>query len=347
MTIARMLTLTAATVSMPMMSIACTPQPQPEITESAPAEITLEEALAIAIDDERHARAFYEAVLAKHGQRRPFSKIVQAERRHEAMLLAQYQRLGLTPPPDTWVDKTIKVPDTFAHACDASVVAEVRNVAIYDRIMDKIDDDQVRATFERLRWASQERHLPAFQRFGSGWKPVIKETLTPTQQKQLQKAEQAKKDMFGKLLSTLSTTLAEQGTIAAIDVCSEVAPKVANSIAADYGLKIGRTSWKLRNPSNRPPVWAALLVDEKVAQQRLMADRNGRLGVLSPIRINAACIQCHGPKDQIDPQVRQQLDHFYPEDQATGFNDGDLRGWFWVEVPPNTAEETPKPDPGE
>jgi hypothetical protein len=27
----------------------------------------------------------------------------------------------------------------------------------------------------------------------------------------------------------------------------------------------------------------------------------------------------------------------YPKDQATGFKEGDLRGWFWVEVPPSAS----------
>jgi len=27
----------------------------------------------------------------------------------------------------------------------------------------------------------------------------------------------------------------------------------------------------------------------------------------------------------------------YPMDQATGFKEGDLRGWFWIEVPPSAS----------
>ena len=32
--------------------------------------------------------------------------------------------------------------------------------------------------------------------------------------------------------------------------------------------------------------------------------------------------------------VKVALDEQYPDDQATGFNVGELRGWFWVEFPP-------------
>jgi len=129
----------------------------------------LEDALAEALDDERHAIAFYEAVMARYGRRRPFSNIVNAERRHANALLAQYRRLGLTVPADRWMEATIEVPDSFRAACAASVDAEVRNVAIYDRLLavardPDLGDPAVLNVFERLRWASQERHLPAFKR---------------------------------------------------------------------------------------------------------------------------------------------------------------------------------------
>jgi hypothetical protein len=31
--------------------------------------------------------------------------------------------------------------------------------------------------------------------------------------------------------------------------------------------------------------------------------------------------------------VREELAERYPADRATGFKVGDIRGWFWVEVP--------------
>ena len=129
----------------------------------------LEAALAEALDDERHAIAFYEAVMAQYGLRRPFSNIVNAERRHANALLAQYQRLGLSVPADRWAEATIEVPESFQAACASSAEAEVRNVAIYDRLLavardPDLGDPAVLNVFERLRWASQERHLPAFKR---------------------------------------------------------------------------------------------------------------------------------------------------------------------------------------
>jgi hypothetical protein len=35
---------------------------------------------------------------------------------------------------------------------------------------------------------------------------------------------------------------------------------------------------------------------------------------------------------QIAPVIAEQLAKLYPDDQATGFLEGELRGWFWVEM---------------
>jgi hypothetical protein len=43
------------------------------------------------------------------------------------------------------------------------------------------------------------------------------------------------------------------------------------------------------------------------------------------------CLVCHG--ETLAPEIAAQIAAQYPEDQATGFADGDLRGVFWVEFP--------------
>jgi hypothetical protein len=55
--------------------------------------------------------------------------------------------------------------------------------------------------------------------------------------------------------------------------------------------------------------------------------------VMRPIAHRAICSPCHGRDDQLTPKVRAELAERYPKDRATGFKDGDLRGWLWVEVP--------------
>lgn len=303
---------------------------------SQPSEDTgnsIQDALDRAIDDEQHAIAFYTAVMAKHGERRPFSNIINAERRHEAALLEQYERLELEVPDNRWAEHAFEVQDSFAEVCDASAVAEVRNGHIYDALIAECDDPAVRQVFERLRWASVERHLPAFRRHGSGWGEVEEGALDERQQAQRDAATAAQQALFGSLFAELSKAMSEVGTEAAIDVCATRAPAIAAEVAAERGVKIGRTSYKLRNPKNTPPVWADLAIDDRPEEPIYFADRSGRLGTLSPIRLAASCLQCHGSSDDITPTTREAISRRYEKDQATGFAEGDLRGWFWVEVP--------------
>ncbi len=124
---------------------------------------------------------------------------------------------------------------------------------------------------------------------------------------------------------------AADGPPGAIEVCATLAPALAGEVAAEHGLALGRTSWRLRNPANRPPAWAAPLVADRPEAEVLARLPGGGLGVLLPIRVAPACTVCHG--QAVAPAVREALARRYPDDQATGFAPGDLRGWFWVEVP--------------
>lgn len=325
------LALAAATL------LGLTPRPNPPAPPAASApdgQSALRRALDTAIDDERHARAFYAAVMAEHGDRRPFTNIIRAESRHEAALLAQYGRLGVPVPADRWANHAFDVPASFAEACDASVVAEVRNADLYDELIASVDDEQVIAVFRNLQAASRERHLPAFRRHGSGWGNVAPDALSPAQTEQRQLALDARDAMFGTLMGALTDALRAGGPDAAIDVCSEQAPAIAERVGREREVRIGRTSWKLRNPENGAPVWAQLPLDARPASPVVLADRAGRLGVLTPIRVSGACLQCHGGPGDLAPGVPEMLARLYPHDEATGFADGDLRGWFWIEVPP-------------
>ena len=64
-----------------------------------------------------------------------------------------------------------------------------------------------------------------------------------------------------------------------------------------------------------------------------LAHEDGRFAALLPIQLKVGCLGCHGPRESILPTVREALEAAYPDDKATGFKAGELRGWFWVEVP--------------
>ncbi len=121
------------------------------------------DALREALADEYRARATYRKVIETFGPVRPFVNIVESEERHAQALLAQFHRLGAPPPPDEW-DGRMSAPPTVAAACAQAVQAEIDNAAMYRRLVAQVDDPIVRQVLSQLEEASQQRHLPAFER---------------------------------------------------------------------------------------------------------------------------------------------------------------------------------------
>lgn len=167
----------------------------------------------------------------------------------------------------------------------------------------------------------------------STWQSVEKARFSPVHQAQYDKAMKAQKDLGKTLVTALTKSVSEDGFKDSIEFCRGAAPDIAEKMGTRYGVKIGRTSHKLRNPENTPPDWAADAVANQTEQQTAFIGPHGAFGVLSPIPTSDLCVNCHGEKDQLAEGVPEALTKHYPKDQATGFAAGDLRGWFWVEVP--------------
>lgn len=128
------------------------------------------DALLAALDDERRSQATYRAVIDRHGEVLPFTRIVEAEGRHEAHLLSLFETYGLEAPADPWDEREIEVPDTVAEACREGIESEKVNVALYDRLLasEAVARTDVRELFGHLRDMSQDHHLAAFTRCAEG-----------------------------------------------------------------------------------------------------------------------------------------------------------------------------------
>ena len=144
--------------------------------------------------------------------------------------------------------------------------------------------------------------------------------------------------MHDALLRELNHALDQGGPAFAISSCHIDVVDVIQRIARREGIAAGRTSDRIRNPINAPRAWAAPLV--KANSGRMARDVDGfavdlgdKVGILRPIAERPMCASCHGPGRKIDPTVRKTLLERYPADRATGFADGEIRGWFWVELP--------------
>ncbi|HMO14332.1 MAG TPA: DUF3365 domain-containing protein [Pirellulaceae bacterium] len=144
----------------------------------------------------------------------------------------------------------------------------------------------------------------------------------------------ARDALFGKLISRLTEVLMKAGPADAITVCSQEAPEFARAVSVEHGLQIGRTSLKLRNPQNKPPAWVESIVDASLVQPTFGRVGEQQFGALLPIRLQEVCLLCHGTPTNLAPGVPEKLAELYPDDKAVGYRDGELRGWFWIEIGP-------------
>jgi hypothetical protein len=140
------------------------------------------------------------------------------------------------------------------------------------------------------------------------------------------------------VLRELSDALARGGAAEAIGFCHLDATAIIERLGSGAGIAAGRTSDRLRDPTNAPKPWAAPLVKAYAGRparsvEGFAVDLGDKVGVLRPIVETPMCADCHGPADRMDPGVRLVLLHRYPADRAQGFTNGEIRGWFWVEMP--------------
>jgi len=146
----------------------------------------------------------------------------------------------------------------------------------------------------------------------------------------------------GQLQRELQDAIRSGGPIAGIEVCKQQAPAIASDVS-NARVEVGRTALKLRNPENRPDAWEQRVLEdferrlasgEAAGQIETFAIRtrgDRRFGHwMKAIPTQGVCTVCHGRT--IAPDLAAVIDEAYPEDQARGFAEGELRGAFTVEV---------------
>jgi hypothetical protein len=141
----------------------------------------------------------------------------------------------------------------------------------------------------------------------------------------------AKEELFAKLSGRLMDAMTATGPAGAIEVCQVEAKSIAIDVGKENNVMIGRTGVRLRNSNNQAPPWAKDLVAQKTDIPVFAVLSNGHAAALLPIKLQAQCLMCHGSNEMLAPDVKEKLVKLYPQDQATGFAEGELRGWFWVE----------------
>ena len=148
-------------------------------------------------------------------------------------------------------------------------------------------------------------------------------------------------EMQHSLLRQLSDKLADGGPAQAINACHMDTTALTYRFGRREGIAAGFTSDRLRNPTNKPRPWAAEIVRANAGLRArdvegFAVDLGDKVGVIRPIAQQKMCAGCHGTPSRMNPAVRDVLTDRYPVDRATGFNEGEIRGWFWIEIPKST-----------
>ncbi len=150
-----------------------------------------------------------------------------------------------------------------------------------------------------------------------------------------------------KVVGMMQETVAAQGVTAAIPVCKVKAPQLLQEQADKTGWSIRRVSLKTRNPERgTPDAWEVhQLADfniraangEKIEtlEHGEVISENGRqtYRYIRAIPVGPVCLRCHGATESIEPGLRAELNKTYPQDRATGYAVGQVRGALTVKRP--------------
>ncbi|MDW3095645.1 MAG: DUF3365 domain-containing protein [Gammaproteobacteria bacterium] len=145
------------------------------------------------------------------------------------------------------------------------------------------------------------------------------------------------------LKNELGASMQEGGPIAAINTCKIKAPEITNQLNDTDDIKIKRTSLRLRNLDNSPDDWEQKIllsfeeklksgasIEELAYSEEISSNNTSTLRMMRAIPMQPVCLSCHGDKKTMDKGLISSLDINYPNDLATGFSIGEIRGAFSV-----------------
>ena len=98
---------------------------------------------------------------------------------------------------------------------------------------------------------------------------------------------------------------------------------------------------KVRNSNNAPDIRETMIlrqfeqlkshgesVDNLEFSEIIQSGNKTVFRYMKAIPTKGVCLSCHG--EQLSPDVAEKIQKQYPEDQATGFKSGDIRGAFTI-----------------
>jgi hypothetical protein len=160
----------------------------------------------------------------------------------------------------------------------------------------------------------------------------------------LAEARVAAKELSEAIRGLLMQELKGGGLEGAVAVCSTKAQARTAEYRRTFENDIRRVSLRRRNPANEPDAYERRVLEafdrlpieaRPTAEHWELVREDGReaLRYLKPVVANAMCLTCHGEKAKIPAAVQAVVAREYPDDRATGFSVGDVRGAVSVRIP--------------
>lgn len=144
---------------------------------------------------------------------------------------------------------------------------------------------------------------------------------------------------FQTMSANLKNALTEGGVPSAIKYCNANVDSLMEDLSKVHQVDIRRTSDRVRNPLNTGTVGEMEVVrryqsnlKENKLPEPLVEVADNKVHYYAPIILMENCLKCHGRKDQdIVEDDYAIIKGYYPEDQAYGFQIGELRGIWSLE----------------
>jgi len=159
------------------------------------------------------------------------------------------------------------------------------------------------------------------------------------------------KAAFNTLSSNLKQAMEEGGVEFALKFCNLEAMPLTDSLSSNYGIELRRASHQPRNPVNRADSLEMKTIVEYLSQIKEKGElkpvtyvRDKTIYYHAPIRItNQLCLNCHGKRGtDIAESDFETIQELYPEDEATGFEMGQLRGIWSIDFKALELADPPK-----
>jgi hypothetical protein len=158
-------------------------------------------------------------------------------------------------------------------------------------------------------------------------------------------------ETFSLLSSNLQSALQQGGVSNALPFCSLAASPLTAGMAGKHGVGIRRVTHKPRNPAGRADAtelavlnhFEAGLTGTNLPPPLVTNFTASTVTFFAPIVLNnELCLKCHGePAKDISAENLAIIHQHYPQDEATGFKLGQLRGAWRIDLPLVSLPATP------